>query len=140
MTEVCDTLGLVYTRYADDITISGADAHSVRLAFLIARKHLFEPPGRMQVNVDKKRVVTKVGQQLVTGVVVNDKVWPSRTYRKNVRAAFDKAAKDEKVLAENAAKLRGHLSYLRSFPDFPRETVAAYEAILAGGTKGEDKN
>lgn len=66
---------LAYTRYIDDITISGdKDLHYLRKAFLdIIRGHKFE------VAAHKLHFMRQHDQQLVTGLVVNSKVRPPKS-------------------------------------------------------------
>jgi retron-type reverse transcriptase len=65
---------IAYTRYADDITLSGvqvADSRVRRTVEKIMRDEGFAP------NEAKRRYVRSDERQLVTGIVVNDKVdWP----------------------------------------------------------------
>lgn len=70
-----------YTRYADDITISGDfDVGSViRVVKSISKSEGFK------INDDKTRIRTQNQQQEVTGIVVNEKLQAPRNYRRNLR-------------------------------------------------------
>ena len=78
----CDNLGLAYTRYADDLTVSGG---SIPKGFLKSiSKKLSEfgyqiAPGKVHFNRQHQR-------QMVTGMVVNEKVQLPRTTRRWIRA------------------------------------------------------
>ncbi|MDO8415610.1 MAG: reverse transcriptase domain-containing protein [Agitococcus sp.] len=103
-----------YSRYADDITISGNDINHVKDVILKA-KTLLTSMG-FKTNPKKDRLLSNRSCQVVTGLVVNEKVWPPRAYRKNVRAAFYNANKYPESNIEKLSELRGHLSYLSQFP------------------------
>jgi RNA-directed DNA polymerase len=75
--------GLTYTRYADDLTFSGEEARKadtlVEVIDLLATE-------RFTINKEKTRVQSSKGRQVVTGLIVNEKVNVSRTYIRNIRA------------------------------------------------------
>ena len=76
--------GFAYTRYADDLTLSGVDvdaAHRLRTQIeRVVREEGFE------VNAGKTRVMTTGGAQRVTGVTVNRVLGLSRKERRRIRA------------------------------------------------------
>ena len=76
--------GFSYTRYADDLTLSGDAvdaAHRLRKQVeRVIREEGFE------VNAAKTRVTTRGGAQRVTGVTVNRVLGLSRTERRRIRA------------------------------------------------------
>lgn len=81
--EYCQTNGgLRYTRYADDITISG----SFDCRVVIPK--VYDAIGRsgLKPNKEKTHVIGPHLQQNVTGIVVNQKIQVSRTYRKQLRS------------------------------------------------------
>lgn len=72
---------LNYTRYSDDIVISG-DFNAKEIipdVIHIIKKH------KLIVNYDKLVVVGQHKKQEVTGIVVNDKIQVSKSYRKKIR-------------------------------------------------------
>jgi hypothetical protein len=79
-----------YTRYADDLTLSGASedaAHRVRLAVeRVIREEGFE------VNSRKTRIMKRGGRQIVAGVTVNEVLGLSRKQRRKIRAMLHHAA------------------------------------------------
>lgn len=80
--DFCQSNGaLRYTRYADDISISGAfDAHEIiPQIYRIIRKNGLLP------NAEKTHVLNRHVQQNVTGVVVNEKIQVPKKYRKRIR-------------------------------------------------------
>lgn len=105
--------GIDYTRYADDVTLSGPSKDA-----LLSLKEEYE--ARLKgmgfiLNKDKTRLVSRNGRQIVTGCVVNSKVAPARTYRRKIRAMFHQAAKSPEQYIGRLRELRGHLAYLGSF-------------------------
>ena len=124
--------GLTYSRYADDISISGDDRTKVLSLLERARTDLLSRFG-LRLNAAKTRVSSRHGQQKVTGLVVNVKAWPTRHFRRQVRAAFHNAARTPMVSDETLCKLHGYLSYLGSF-DAMRETTELkhYRKIIGG--------
>ena len=77
------SFGAAYTRYADDLTLSGSTELNSGLATLISLTQQIVRHERFVVNVEKRRVLRAHQRQTVTGVVVNE--------RPNVaRADFDR--------------------------------------------------
>jgi hypothetical protein len=130
MATACDDLGLTYTRYADDIAISGDNRRNVRLAALLARRKLGESPLQLTIHPRKSRFVTAGEQQRVTGVVVNEAGLPPRKLRRRVRSMFHQASLDPARVAAERKRLLGFLSYFRSFPNYPQTELGRYARIL----------
>ncbi len=125
----CRSVGLSYSRYADDMSISGSDRSEIEKAFAVVREEL----GRLQLRLNdrKTRIASSYGQQLVTGVVVNEKLQPPRKLRRKIRAMFHRASVEEENSPEILRMLNGYLSYLRSFPVLrDRKDIRNYEEIL----------
>jgi len=78
----CKLRRLSYTRYADDITISGGRILP-KYKNLIRKK--IERAG-FKINVEKTRVLCRGSCQRVTGIVVNEKPSVGRQYKRNLRA------------------------------------------------------
>ena len=78
---LCENLGLAYTRYADDITISGGKKIKsiISLIYSILREEGFEP------NLQKSKVIYKSQRQTVTGITVNNKLAISKELSRNIR-------------------------------------------------------
>lgn len=114
MTDYANVNSLAYTRYADDITISGPIRTSVEEAIKYAANLL----GYMglQLNTQKTRVASRGGQQKVTGVVVNTKLQPPRKLRREIRAMFHQADRNPNEFNDRVTVLRGYLNYLQSYP------------------------
>lgn len=92
LSRVADSLGMTYTRYADDLTFSGpADTNVGRLlrqmGYIVAQEGF-------EVHPDKTRVLRRTGRQEVTGIVVNDKLGICRATLKRFRATLFQIEKD----------------------------------------------
>lgn len=74
--------GLRYTRYSDDISISGSIPNTDEVIALV-RSELVRVG--LHMNVEKLSIQRQGMRQLVTGVVVNDKLQVARRYRKQIR-------------------------------------------------------
>ncbi|HFL3266020.1 TPA: retron St85 family RNA-directed DNA polymerase [Clostridioides difficile] len=70
-----------YTRYADDITISGNKYIVLQLPFI---KTIIESQG-FKVNLEKLKIQYRKSRQEVTGLVVNDRTSVKREFKKNLR-------------------------------------------------------
>jgi retron-type reverse transcriptase len=114
MAEHAKSAGVGYTRYADDITISGDERALVIDAIGYAAAMLNERG--LALNDKKTRVSSRSGQQKVTGVVVNEKPQPPRKLRRRIRAMFHQADLRPEEYVKKSAELRGYLSYLQSYP------------------------
>lgn len=77
----CEQHSLRYTRYADDITISGVEirASSIRLVRKIIKFHQFE------LNERKTAVLRDGARKIVTGIVVNEQMRAPRETRRKFR-------------------------------------------------------
>lgn len=77
----CDNLNISYTRYSDDLTFSG-DFNSNDLIVIVRnllKKYHFK------LNYDKIRVINSSKRQLVTGIVVNEKLSIKKEIKKKIR-------------------------------------------------------
>ncbi|MFW6130545.1 MAG: retron St85 family RNA-directed DNA polymerase [Atribacterota bacterium] len=95
----CEEKDYVYTRYADDITISG-DKDIPKYVHLIY--DIIEDEG-FEVNKEKTRILGRGSQQKVTGLIVNDKVSVGKKERKRLEAIVHNITQNG-PLAENKEK------------------------------------
>jgi retron-type reverse transcriptase len=79
-----------YSRYADDLVISGEDKKSIIGLLKMAERVLSKDYG-LKVNHRKTKVVHRTRRQMVCGVVVNEKLNTPRRLRKNLRAELHQA-------------------------------------------------
>ena len=88
---LAQSLGLAYSRYADDITFSGParrDNKTGRATSVISFvKQILHEEGRYVLHTDRKlRIARRHDPQIVTGLVVNAKVNLKRDVRRKLRA------------------------------------------------------
>jgi retron-type reverse transcriptase len=97
---VSDRKAINYTRYADDLTFSGNDPVNI-LPFVR------EVLAGLGYELDKKKtnIFRKGRRQVVTGLVVNDKVSVPRLMRRKLRAAVQRAANDDTDLTWHKAPM-----------------------------------
>jgi len=113
ITNRAEKMGLIYTRYADDITISG-DSKTNIISLINECSKLLKKQGH-SLKEEKSRIASFRASQRVTGLVVNEIVQPPRKYRRNMRAMFNQALKNPTGFVARLDEIRGHFSYLSSF-------------------------
>ncbi len=105
--------GLIYTRYADDLSFSGdMDRHAAhKLRSLITQ--IVEQEG-FAINSEKTRIMGQGSRQSVTGVIVNKTLGLSRPERRRLRAMAHGLSRPSGVgeTAALRAKLEGKIAYL----------------------------
>lgn len=104
-------LGFSYTRYADDLTFSGADKSKIKHLLGLVSKIVSDEGFRL--NRAKTKVMRRGSRQQVTGVTVNDTLGLSRKARRRLRAELHQARKDEQIDPRRSAILQGKIAYLR---------------------------
>ena len=119
--------GFQYTRYADDLTLSGDDHSKVKLLVTIAAKIAREEGFRL--NKQKTRVLRKGRRQQVTGVVVNDQEGLSRAERRRLRAAIHQLQAEDH---EARKRLEGRIAYLSMLS--PKQAAPLQEALKASSS------
>jgi len=123
---LCDLWKLDFSRYSDDITISGNDKSRMDdIRFIIIDQlNLLG----FSVNKRKCRMVSNQSRQVVTGLLVNDEVRPTRKYRRLVRALFNNADRGNSI---PISVLLGHYNYLKSFQGLETEvTLLKYNDVI----------
>jgi len=111
--EECIQHSVCYTRYADDITLSGDKRPDILCMIFYIEKLFLQK--NLRLNQSKTRIASNKASQRVTGLVVNEKVLPPREYRREVRSIFHSAYCNPKAYVGRIDELSGHLSYLSSF-------------------------
>ena len=99
-----------YTRYADDITISGKGDIGPQIVNLLSQ--IVQEEG-FTLNPRKTHVVRQKGRQLVTGLVVNKQVSIPRYHRKRWRAIFHQASLEPDKFTNRFAELQGYRAFLK---------------------------
>lgn len=77
----CQKKGINYTRYSDDLTFSG----DFDVPKLISKVKSLLSSFNFSVNSKKTKVIYNNGRQIITGIVVNNKLQVSKSYCKKVR-------------------------------------------------------
>lgn len=77
----CSENKIRYTRYADDLVFSG----NFSIKRLLAKLHSVLAPQQLRINNKKTRVMRRHSTQMVTGLVVNDKLGIARNTRRKLR-------------------------------------------------------
>ena len=112
LAEAASTRGAVYTRYADDITFSFAKYSRYNIHnLLIATGKILRPYG-YRLNNKKKRIIRQHRQQLVTGLVVNERVNLPRKTRRWLRSVKHRMETGGEATLTNS-EFRGWLSLLK---------------------------
>lgn len=70
-----------YTRYADDLTFSGDFNYKELIGVVELRLKIIN----LELNYEKTRILKRNQKQIVTGIVVNDKIQVDKKIRKNLR-------------------------------------------------------
>lgn len=89
LAQLAETLGLNYTRYADDLVFSGAGRWPGQRFVRLVHK-IVDDEG-YQLNGHKQRLQPRRGRQMVTGIVVNDLTNPPRPEFDRLRAILHDA-------------------------------------------------
>lgn len=127
---ICAEQEFTYTRYADDITISGNYAEQLDSLITICERLLSQGYG-LRLNNAKLRISSARSQQRVTGLVVNEGVRPPREWRRKVRSAFHKASLADVIDQKTYVRLCGFISYLSAFDQLKDSVeLVKYRQIL----------
>lgn len=120
--------GLLYSRYADDLTFSSNTYIGAEVAEKIAE--IIQASGFAE-NREKRRFKGPGGRKTVTGLVVNDYVQLPREWRKNFRSLVHRVITDPAKHSHLADELCGGVGVLRAV--YRVEThpliVAGYRAL-----------
>ncbi|MCB9467688.1 MAG: hypothetical protein H6677_05355 [Candidatus Obscuribacterales bacterium] len=115
-----------YTRYCDDITISGNGNFS--LADMRTISDIVEVEG-FRMNIKKTRFHKHNSKQMVSGLVVNEKPSLPRAKRRKIRAIFHQAEVEPERYGNRVKELENHLSIL-SMLDPQSKEVEKYRTVL----------
>ena len=134
-------LGLTYTRYADDLTLSGDDPLEQRIGYVMARvRHIAQEEG-FAINEAKSRVLRRNTAQVVTGLVVNDRPGVRRAEVRRLRAILHRG-RSEGLERQNRsgrpnfeAWLRGKIAFVAmARPDVGRALMTELDRIRTART------
>ncbi|MFO1514197.1 MAG: reverse transcriptase domain-containing protein [Verrucomicrobiota bacterium] len=104
---------LNYTRYADDLTLSGELTRAAAQRLRVTIGKIVAESG-FTVNLEKTRLMGQGSRQSVTGVIVNRTLGRSRRERRRLRAALHQLAKlpGSENRVETERRLSGKLAFL----------------------------
>jgi len=120
---------LIYSRYSDDITISG-NKKDVLISLLKILEKKLSVKG-LKLNREKMKLISSAGRQMVTGVVVNNYPTPPRNLRRRIRAMFHNAGKNPEKYRDKISELNGYVSFLNAFDSLRKSTeIISYRKIL----------
>ena len=107
----CRENDIAYTRYSDDMTFSG-DFDPAAVIRKV-RRELYKLD--MELNDSKTRVIYASHRQCITGIVVNEKMQVSKSYRKAIRQQMHYIKKHglSEHLARTGKKENGYLNSLK---------------------------
>ena len=117
--------GCKYSRYADDLTFSSNEW--IEDEFLDVVKKFVERYG-FELKQEKTRFLGKEGRMEVTGVVINEKLQPRRTWRKRTRSRLHKLSKAPRLTRRDVAYLQGVKGISGQFPHSPHMRTFSIEA------------
>lgn len=125
--------GVKYSRYADDITVSGASVDVVKRAVKWIENYC-DSMGDLYLRINKKKtaIVTKKYQRRITGVIIGNDgaVGVGRERRRGIASGVHKY-KGGSLLPKEIDHLRGELSFAHSVePGFLKKLERKYGAAL----------
>lgn len=125
-----------YTRYADDLTFSGSGRVLPALPEMIQLVERIIRDERFQTNRAKRRLLRDNQRQVVTGVVVNQKVNVSRAEFDRLKAILHNclkhgpASQNRQSVPHFADHLRGRIAHIEQLnPDRGQQLLALYQRI-----------
>jgi len=132
LSKFCKKRNLNYSRYADDITISGGK-NLPKYKTLIYRK--IEDEG-FSINWDKVRLHGRGSSQRVTGLVVNEKVSLDRKKKKKLRAKVHNIVKNGPKIENREnnpffkEQIFGELAFIKMVePDFANSLINSLKCV-----------
>ena len=109
--------GWTYTRYADDLSLSGPDPTGKTVGYVLNQLRRVLRFEGFEIHPDKVRVQRKRGRQAVTGLTVNRKVAVSRATVRRFRAILHNCERFG-IDSQNRSGHADFRAYLRGFADF----------------------
>ena len=109
LVELSERLGWTYTRYADDLSFSG----DTDPGELLPRVEAIVLDEQFRLARQKTRVRSRHQRQVVTGLVVNDRVRLPKPQRRRLRAMLHRARYDPDLCWDEMATqvMAGHLAF-----------------------------
>ncbi|MCV2867434.1 reverse transcriptase family protein [Defluviimonas sp. WL0002] len=124
----CDRLGAVYTRYADDISISAKDAETLRHIASVVAEGLRALA--MQVNPEKTRHLGPLHRKTVTGLDIGgERIRPTRTFRKKTAALVRMSVRYPDKMQRHRSRVCGYLAFWHGVDPADRELAKLVSAM-----------
>lgn len=128
LAQLCSSIGIVYTRYADDMFFSTSQPDQLsRLETQVADiVSSLDIPSGLSINQGKTRHSSKKGARRVTGIVLGSdgKPYVGRALKRRIRAMIHTYSQ---LTNQERATLGGLLSYAVGMdPDFKNSLIAKY--------------
>ena len=113
LSQIAGKEGHRYSRYADDLTFSSQ--HRIETEFLDLVQSAVEASG-FELKPEKTRFAGSEGRMEVTGIVINEKLQPTRTWRRRTRATLHKLGLALRLTRRDLAYLHGIVGMSAQFP------------------------
>lgn len=114
LSSLAEEAGNRYSRYADDLTFSSQQR--IEPAFLDSVQKAVKSTG-FDLKPEKTRFSGSEGRMEVTGIVINDKMQPSRVWRKRTRATLHRLSLATRLTRRHLAYLQGIIGVAGQFQD-----------------------
>jgi|SRR5690554_3306028 len=86
ISEYCRLKGIRYTRYADDLAFSGDNMNEIELIHLISKS--LRDISKLKLNTEKTMLMKNNERQVISGIIVNEKIQIPRKKRDELRQAM----------------------------------------------------
>lgn len=116
--DFCASLGCVYTRYADDITISSNAYEPLSQCYAFIGENLgLSKIEHIELNEQKTKFLSKKGKRIVTGFVISnsEQVSLGREKKRIIRAMAHKALNNHDISRDDLNYLKGILGHIKHF-------------------------
>lgn len=119
----CNSELITYSRYADDMTFSSDNKHSLQFAYRFVNDLLYKEG--FNINTKKTRYLSGKGNMSVTGVSINNGVPKAKSkLKRQIRTELHHyIIKEEKI---DLRRLAGYVSFVSSIEDDYKEKIRKY--------------
>jgi RNA-directed DNA polymerase len=124
---LAEEAGHRYSRYADDLTFSSQDR--IEESFLLAVTKAVEDAS-FELKPEKTRFSGQEGRMEVTGVVINEKLQPTRVWRKRTRATLHRLCNASRLTRRELSYLQGIIGMATQFDGSSNMQRLAEEARM----------
>lgn len=146
LSKLADCLGADYTRYADDLTLSGNEEFGRGIKRINQLVNLIVEEEGFRLNQQKTRIMRRGQRQLVTGVVVNAKLNATRPSFDRLKAILvncirqGPASQNRDGRHDFRAHLSGRIAHMASInPIRARKLWVLFDRIVWNGESSPDR-